>query len=233
MGLFGGSTSYMLYVLPALLLSLLAQTWVRSTYKKYLRVPNGARLTGLDVARRIMAYAGLQIQIEGTAGTLTDHYDPRSKTLRLSPGVAKQPSIASLAIVAHELGHAQQDANAFSLLKLRSGLVPMVNFTSRIGPLLFMAGLLLRIYDLAWIGVFCFAGAVLFSLITLPVELDASRRAMVLLDKAGLLTGQEERRGARTVLTAASLTYAAALAQSLSTLFYYTSLLGGGRRRRG
>ncbi len=232
MGLFGGSTSYMLYVLPALLLSLLAQTWVRSTYKKYLRVPNGARLTGLDVARRIMAYAGLQIQIEGTAGTLTDHYDPRSKTLRLSPGVAKQPSIASLAIVAHELGHAQQDANAYSLLKLRSGLVPMVNFTSRIGPLLFMAGLLLRIYDLAWIGVFCFAGAVLFSLITLPVELDASRRAMVLLDKAGLLTGQEERRGARTVLTAASLTYAAALAQSLSTLFYYTSLLGGGRRRR-
>jgi len=225
MGLFGGSTSYMLYVLPALLLSLLAQTWVRSTYKKYLGVPNGSRLTGLDVARRIMAYAGLQLQIEGSAGTLTDHYDPRSKTLRLSPGVAKQPSIASLAIVAHELGHAQQDANAFSLLKLRSGLVPMVNFTSRIGPLLFMAGLLLRIYDLAWIGVFCFAGAVLFSLITLPVELDASRRAMVLLDKTGLLTGQEERRGARTVLPAASLTYAAALAQSLSTC--------GGRRRRG
>lgn len=233
MGLFGGSTSYMLYVLPALLLSLLAQTWVQRAYRKYLQIPNGARLTGLDVARRIMAYAGLQIQVEGTPGTLTDHYDPRSKTLRLSPGVAKQPSIASLAIVAHELGHAQQDANAFSLLKLRSGLVPMVNFTSRIGPLLFMAGLLLRIYDLAWIGVFCFAGAVIFSLITLPMELDASRRAMALLDKSGLITGADERRGARTVLTAASLTYAAALAQSLSTLFYYTSILGGGRRRRG
>jgi hypothetical protein len=222
----------MLYVLPALLLSVLAQVWVQSTYRKYLRVPNGMRLTGLDIARRIMAYAGLQLQIEGTSGTLTDHYDPRSKKLRLSPGVAKQPSIASLAIVAHELGHAQQDANAFSLLKLRSGLVPMVNFTSRIGPLLFIAGLLLRIYDLAWIGVFCFAGAVIFSLITLPVELDASRRAMVLLNGAGLVTGDEERRGARTVLIAASLTYAAALAQSLSTLFYYSSLLGGGRRRR-
>ena len=134
MGLFGGSTSYMLYVLPALLLSLLAQMWVQSAYKKYLQVPNGARLTGLDVAQRIMAYTGLQLKVEGTPGTLTDHYDPRSKTLRLSPGVAKQPSIASLAIVAHELGHAQQDASAFSLLKLRSGLVPMVNFTSRIGP---------------------------------------------------------------------------------------------------
>ena len=232
MGFFGGSTSYMLYVLPALLLSLLAQVWVQNAYRKYLRVPNGTRLTGLDVARRIMAYSGLQLQIEGTPGTLTDHYDPRSKTLHLSPGVAKQPSIASLAIVAHELGHAQQDSSAFSLLKLRSGLVPMVNFASRIGPLLFMAGLLLRIYDLAWIGVFCFAGAVIFSLITLPVELDASRRAMVLLNKAGLLTGDAERRGARIVLTAASLTYAAALAQSLSTLFYYGSLLGGGRRRR-
>jgi Zn-dependent membrane protease YugP len=179
-----------------------------------------------------MAYTGLQLRVEGTQGTLTDHYDPRNKTLRLSPGVAQQPSIASLAIVAHELGHAQQDASAFSLLKLRSGLVPMVNFTSRIGPLLFMAGLLLRIYDLAWIGVFCFAGAVIFSLITLPVELDASRRAMVLLNNAGILNGDADRRGARAVLTAASFTYAAALAQSLSTLFYYGSLLGGGRRRR-
>ena len=232
MGLLGGSTRYMLYVLPALLLSLLAQVWVQNAYRKYLRVPNDTRLTGLDIAQRIMAFTGLQLRIEGTKGTLTDHYDPRSKTLRLSPGVANQPSIASLAIVAHELGHAQQDASAFSLLKLRSGLVPMINFTSRIGPLLFMAGLLLRIYDLAWIGVFCFAGAVIFSLITLPVELDASRRAMVLLNRTGLVTGDEERRGAQTVLIAASLTYAAALAQSLSTLFYYTSLLGGGRRRR-
>jgi Zn-dependent membrane protease YugP len=232
MGFFGGSISYMLYVLPALLLSLLAQVWVQNAYRKYLRVANSTRLTGLDAARRIMAYTGLQLQIEGTPGTLTDHYDPRSKTLRLSPGVAQQPSVASLAIVAHELGHAHQDASAFSLLKLRSGLVPMVNFTSRIGPLLFMAGLLLRIYDLAWIGVFCFAGAVIFSLITLPVELDASRRGMLMLNQTGLVTSDEERRGARTVLTAASLTYAAALAQSLSTLFYYTSLLGGGRRRR-
>ncbi|MDF1514917.1 MAG: zinc metallopeptidase [Anaerolineae bacterium] len=232
MGFFGGSTSYMLYVLPALLLSLLAQIWVQNAYRKYQRVPNGTRTTGLDAARRILSYTGLQVQIEGTPGTLSDHYDPRSKTLRLSPGVANQPSVASLAIVAHEIGHAQQDASAFSLLKLRTGLVPMVNFTSRIGPLLFLAGLLLRIYDLAWIGVFCFAGAVLFSLITLPVELDASRRAMALLNQAGLVTGDAERRGARTVLTAASLTYAAALAQSLSTLFYYTSILGGGRRRR-
>ena len=230
---YGFSSSYFIFALPALLLALVAQAWVKRAYGKYSRIANGAGITGLDAARRMMADVGTQLRIEGTRGTLSDHYDPRSNTLRLSPGVAQQPSVASLAIVAHELGHAQQDSQTFALLKLRSGLIPMVRFTSWMGPILFLAGIFLGIYDLAWVGVICFAGAALFSLITLPVELDASRRGLAMLKRNNLLTSDEERRGARTVLTAAALTYVAALVQSVSTLFYYGSMLTGrGRRRR-
>jgi len=229
---YGFSSSYLIYALPALLLGLVAQAWVRSAYRRYSQIPNGARITGVDAARRMAADVGTQLRIEGARGTLSDHYDPRSNTLRLSPGVAQQPSIASLAIVAHELGHAQQDSQAFALLKLRSGLVPMVRLTSWLGPTLFLVGIFLGIYDLAWVGVICFAGATVFSLITLPVELDASRRGLAMLKRNNLLTSDKERRGARTVLTAAALTYVAALVQSVSTLFYYGSMLNGSSRRR-
>ena len=229
---YGFNSAYFIYALPALLLALVAQAWVQRAYRKYSQIANGARVTGVDAARRMMADVGTQLRIEGTRRTLSDHYDPRSNTLRLSPGVAQQPSIASLAIVAHELGHAQQDTHAFALLKLRSGLVPMVNITSWLGPILFLAGIFLGIYDLAWVGVMCFAGAAIFSLITLPVELDASRRGLAMLRRNNLLTSDEERRGARTVLTAAALTYVAALVQSVSTLLYYGSMLSGSSRRR-
>ncbi len=229
---YGINSSYFIFALPALLLALVAQAWVRSAYRKYSQIANGARVTGIDAARRMMPDVGTQLRIEGARGTLSDHYDPRSNTLRLSPGVAQQPSIASLAIVAHELGHAQQDSQAFALLKMRSGLVPMVRVTSWLGPVLFLAGIFLGIYDLAWVGVICFAGAAVFSLITLPVELDASRRGLAMLKRNNLLTNDEERRGARTVLTAAALTYVAALVQSVSTLFYYGSMLTGSSRRR-
>ena len=229
---YGFNSAYFIYALPALLLALVAQAWVQRAYRKYSQIANGARVTGVDAARRMMADVGTQLRIEGTRRTLSDHYDPRSNTLRLSPGVAQQPSIASLAIVAHELGHAQQDTHAFALLKLRSGLVPMVNITSWLGPILFLAGIFLGIYDLAWVGVMCFAGAAVFSVITLPVELDASRRGLAMLRRNNLLTSDEERRGARTVLTAAALTYVAALVQSVSTLLYYGSMLSGSSRRR-
>ena len=229
---YGFNSAYFIYALPALLLALVAQAWVQRAYRKYSQIANGARVTGVDAARRMMADVGTQLRIEGTRRTLSDHYDPRSNTLRLSPGVAQQPSIASLAIVAHELGHAQQDTHAFALLKLRSGLVPMVNITSWLGPILFLAGIFLGIYDLAWVGVMCFAGAAVFSVITLPVELDASRRGLAMLRRNTLLTSDEDRRGARTVLTAAALTYVAALVQSVSTLLYYGSMLSGSSRRR-
>ncbi len=230
--LYGLNSGYFIYALPALLLALVAQAWVQSAYRKYQRVANSARVNGLEAAHRMLGDVGMQLRIEGTKGTLSDHYDPRNNVLRLSPGVAQQPSVASLAIVAHELGHAQQDASAFALLRLRSGLVPMVNFTSWLGPVLFLAGMFLGIYDLAWVGLICFVGAVIFSLITLPVELDASRRGLAMLKRNGLLQTAEEKRGARTVLAAAAMTYVAALAQSISTLLYYGSILGGGRQRR-
>jgi Zn-dependent membrane protease YugP len=223
---------YFLISLPALLLALYAQWKVRSTYQEYLKKPNSAGISGLQAARRLQKHTGLSLSIEGTRGDLSDHYDPRKKVLRLSNNVARSTSVGAVAIVAHEFGHAVQDARAFALLRLRSGLVPIVNFTSWLGPILFVVGMMLNSQSLSTIGVLFFGGAVLFSLLTLPVELDASRRAIELLKQTGIVRNQESIQGARKVLSAAALTYVAALAQSLSTMFYYVMVLGGMRRRR-
>lgn len=142
-----------------------------------------------------------------------------------------QPSLASVAIVAHEIGHAQQDAQAYHLLNLRTGLVPIVSLTSWLGPLLFMLGWFLQAEIFLTLGIWTFGGAVLFALVTLPVELNASRRALGLLEQSGILTSADELRGAKSVLNAAALTYVAALAQALSTFSYYLFRFGGGRRR--
>jgi hypothetical protein len=179
-----------------------------------------------------MRTAGFHVNVEGTSGKLSDHYDPRKKVLRLSEGVARRSSVASVAIVAHEMGHAEQDFKAFALMRLRSGLVPVVNFTSWLGPILFMVGILFNAQGLAWAGVLAFAAAALFSLVTLPVELNASRRGLRMLEESGIIVSDKEKRGAQQVLNAAALTYVAALAQSLSTLLYYVFILSGGRRRR-
>ncbi len=224
--------TYYLFALPAFLLALYAQWKVRTAYRRYMRVPNAAGVTGLDAARLLLARTGLGVRIEGVRGTLTDHYDPRTKTLRLSPGVAQSASVGALAIVAHEVGHAMQDAQAFALLRLRSGLVPIVNFTSWLGPILFMIGWFMNYQPLASLGVIFFSGAVVFSLLTLPVELDASRRGTQLLEETKLVSGDEDLKGARRVLSAAALTYVAALAQSVSTMLYYLFLLSGSSRRR-
>ena len=223
---------YFVFALPALLLGMYAQWRVRSTYQRYLKVPNQSRITGMEAAQFFQRHTGLSVRLEGTRGVLSDHYDPRNKVLRLSQGVAESASVGALAIVAHEVGHAMQDAQAFALLKLRSGLVPIVNFTSWLGPLLFFAGYLLTYQPLATLGVALIGGAVLFALLTLPVELDASRRAMALLKETRIITDQKALRGARSVLSAAALTYVAALAQAVSTMMYYVFLLGGQRRRR-
>jgi hypothetical protein len=223
---------YFVFALPALLLAFYAQWRVRSAYNRYLKVPNAGRLTGAQAAERLLQTAGLYVNLEGIQGQLTDHYDPRSKVLRLSQQVAYSPSVAAVGIVAHEVGHAQQDAQAYLPLKLRSGLVPVVNATSWLAPLIFFLGMLLRMPNLAWVGVYLFGGFVLFALITLPVELDASRRALRLLEQSNILVGAAELQGARTVLNAAALTYVAALAQAISTMLYYIFLLGGFRRRR-
>ena len=229
----GWDPTYWVFALPALLLGLIAQTLVQSRYRKYLSVPNAAGITGVEAARRLMRTAGLYLEVEGARGELSDHYDPRSQVLRLSRGVATRASVASVAIVAHEVGHAQQDAQAYLPMRVRSGLMPVVSFTSWLGPILFFVGLLLNLTNLAWLGVLAFSAAALFTLVTLPVEINASRRGLRLLEQSGVLVGQAERQGARKVLNAAALTYVAALAQSVSTLLYYTFLLGGrGRRRR-
>lgn len=223
---------YFAFALPALLLAFYAQWRVRSAYNRYLKVPNAGRMTGAQAAERLLQTAGLYVNLEGIQGQLTDHYDPRSKVLRLSQQVAYSSSVAAVGIVAHEVGHAQQDAQAYLPLKLRSGLAPVVNATSWLAPLIFFLGMLLRVPNLAWVGVYLFGGFVLFALITLPVELNASRWAMRLLEQSNILVGAAELQGARTVLNAAALTYVAALAQAISTMLYYIFLLGGFRRRR-
>ncbi|HOG46857.1 MAG TPA: zinc metallopeptidase [Anaerolineae bacterium] len=223
---------YFVFGLPALLLALYAQFKVRSAYSKYTRVANDRRLTGLDAARYLLSANGLgHVNVEGTAGELTDHYDPRSKTLRLSRGVATSPSVASLGIVAHEVGHAVQDATSYLPLRLRAGMVPVLTLGSYLGPILFMIGLLFRSFDLALVGVVFFAAAAVFAIVTLPVELNASRRGLQMLQANGLVVSAADTQGVKSVLSAAALTYVAAVAQALSTLLYYVFLLSGMRRR--
>ena len=220
---------YLVFMAPALLLAFYAQMKVRGAYATYTKTPNSRGLTGLDAARMILGPEGLSdVQVEGTRGELTDHYDPRSKKLALSAGVAQQPSVAALAIVAHEIGHALQDHQGYAPLKLRGAIVPAVTVSAWVAPLLFFAGLLLGFTELAWVGVALFGASVLFALVTLPVEFDASRRALRLLQNYSLADGRE-LQGAKSVLDAAALTYVAALAQTLMTLLYYVSILG--RRR--
>lgn len=223
---------YYLFAMPALLLGLYAQYRVRAAYTRYQRVASRAGLVGYQVAERLLAQNGLtQVQVRETRGQLTDHYDPRNKTLYLSAGVARSNSVAALGIVAHEVGHAVQDAQRYLPLAIRGGLVPVVQLGSWLGPLIFIAGMLLPIPNLSLIGLLLFSGTLVFSLITLPVEFDASRRAVAMLVRGGLLRVEEEK-GARAVLSAAALTYVAAAAQAISTILYYVFLLGGFRRRR-
>ena len=222
---------YFVFVIPALLLAFYAQMKVRSAYSKWLKVANLRGLSGVDAARYLLSANQLgDISIEGAPGELSDHYDPRTKTLRLSQGVANSRSVASLAIVAHEVGHASQDATAYAPLKFRGAIVPAIQVSSYVGPLLFLIGLLINSTSLAWLGVIFFGGTVLFSFVTLPVELNASARAIAMLRNDGLVTTADEEGGARSVLNAAALTYVAALAQTLMTLLYYITILSGNRR---
>jgi hypothetical protein len=222
---------YFVFILPALLLAFYAQMKVRSTYGKWLKVPNMRSLSGADAARYLIGANQIgDVKIEGVPGELSDHYDPRSKTLRLSQGVANSRSVASLAIVAHEVGHAVQDATDYGPLKLRGSIVPAIQVSAWIAPLLFFLGLVLNMTGLAWVGVILFGGTVVFALITLPVELNASARAMAMLRDNGLVVGDQDEKGASSVLNAAALTYVAALAQTLMTMLYYVTILTGSRR---
>ena len=223
---------WLLFAGPALLLALFAQMRISNTYGKYSKVGNMRGITGLAVAKTLLASQGIQdVKIEGTPGRLTDHYDPNTKTLRLSQGVYERTSVAALGIVAHEVGHAVQDHRGYLPLKLRSGLVPLANLGSSLAIILFMLGFLFRWAGFLWLGVFLFSAAVLFALVTLPVELNASRRARAMLSSAGMVSAQE-MDATKAVLSAAALTYVAALLQSVGQLMYFIfSALGMGRNK--
>jgi Zn-dependent membrane protease YugP len=224
--------SYFLFALPALIFGLYAQFKVRSAYTRFLQVRNGYNITGYEAAQRLLQNNGLDgIQLAETPGELTDHYDPRGKSLHLSQGVARSASVAALGIVAHEVGHAVQDREGYLMMKLRGGLVPVVQIGSWLGPIIFIAGMLLSLGNLSTVGLILFSGTLVFSLVTLPVEYNASSRAIAMLQTSGLVSGGEEEKGVRAVLSAAALTYVAAAVQSLSTILYYVSLLSGSRRR--
>ncbi|MCS6776859.1 MAG: zinc metallopeptidase [Chloroherpetonaceae bacterium] len=223
---------YLVFALPPLLLGLWAQWRVHSAVSRYSEVVTAYGLTGAEVARRLLDAAGLyHVQVEPVPGHLTDHYDPRTKTLRLSEAVYGAPTVAAAGIAAHEMGHALQDAQNYGPLVLRSAMVPTVQFGSWLGPLLFMIGLFTNMIGLAWLGLLLFGAVAAFTLVTLPVEYDASRRAKALLHAHGLVS-RAELRGVDAVLDAAALTYVAAAAQAIGNLLYYVVLLTGGGRSR-
>ena len=224
---------YLCFMIPAIALMGFASWYVRHAYNKWSQVRASSGLTGHQAAERLISTGNLYgVQVQGTGGQLSDHYDPRNKTLFLSEGVARSPSVAAVAISAHELGHALQDAEEYFPMRIRSMLVPAVNIGSNLGWILIMIGLVLRMTELAWIGVLVFSGGALFALATLPVEFNASARAKQLLYETGIIQTEEERRGVNQVLNAAALTYVAGLITAVLQLLYYVFLVGGIGRRR-
>ncbi|MBN2117809.1 MAG: zinc metallopeptidase [Anaerolineales bacterium] len=224
---------YLIFMIPAFLLMAITSWYVRHAYNKWSKIRATSGLTGHQAAQRLISTGSLYgVQVQGTAGKLTDHYDPRNKTLYLSQGVANSPSVAAVAISAHELGHALQDAENYFPMTIRSALVPAVNIGSNLGWILIMIGLVLQQINIAWLGVLVFSGGALFALATLPVEFNASRRAKELLYATGIIQTEEERRGVSQVLNAAALTYVAGLITAIMQLLYYVFLIGGLGRRR-
>jgi uncharacterized protein len=221
----------LLVAVPTAVLTFWAQNRVKGTYHKYSQVKSTMGMTGAQVAQTILSKKGVSgIKVEPVAGQLTDHYDPGAKAVRLSEVVYGSMSLSAAAVAAHECGHVLQDVEGYKFMNLRAALVPVVNLGSRIGPLLIMVGLLLSgpFLNLAWLGVIFFGSVLLFHVVTLPVEFDASRRALRLVDELGILQG-EENKGARAVLSAAALTYVATAFTAFLNLLYYVVLIN--RRR--
>ncbi|MEQ8674434.1 MAG: zinc metallopeptidase [Aggregatilineales bacterium] len=220
-------TNYLILVLlPTIVLSGLAQLWVSSAFQKWGNTRNGLGMTGVSIGERIKQSAGLTaVRFESVAGQMSDHFDPADNVVRISQDVATKPSVAAMAIIAHELGHAQQYQEKSPLIAMRSFLVPAMRLSPSISYGLIVAGLLFNATGLLTLGIIFFSVVVVFSLLTLPVEFDASRRGLKLLQEAGLATTSQDVTGSRQILTAAAMTYVAAFLTSLLTLLYYISLL--------
>ena len=234
---YGFDPTYLLFVLPCLILSLWASAHVRSTFNKYSQQLSARHITGAQAAQRVLLRNGVtNVQVERVSGNLTDHYDPKKNVIRLSDAVYNSTSTAAIGVACHEAGHAVQYAVNYFPIKLRSAVIPVTNFGSRLAMPLILLGVLLSTfgnfsYSLVYVGIACFALSLIFQLITLPVEFNASRRAMASIAEGEILT-QEERIGARKTLQAAALTYVAATAVALSQLLRLLAIFGGGRRRR-
>lgn len=217
-------------VLPAFLFALYAQFRVKSTFNKYRKLPNRNGFTGADVARAILDKNGLRdVSVQRVSGELTDHYDPRTKVVRLSQTVYGSTSVAALGVAAHETGHALQHKLKYAPLALRSTLVPAANIGSTAGPYMAIFGIIFQLNPLIYIGIILYAAAVAFYLVTLPVEFNASTRAIASLENMGILTW-DEAEPAKKVLRAAALTYVASAAVAMANLFRLI-LLAGDRRR--
>ncbi|MBN2225098.1 MAG: zinc metallopeptidase [Deltaproteobacteria bacterium] len=221
---------YLLLMAPAFIFSLITSFWVKSAFRKYSKVATASGLTGAQAAARVMRSANVNdVQIEATRGFLSDHYDPSKKVLRLSPDVYQGRSIASIGVAAHEAGHAIQDAAGYAPMKLRSAIVPMASIGSNLSWILLIGGAILGMAGLIKVGAVLFSAVVAFQIVTLPVEINASRRALAAISSSGILIAQEQV-GARKVLTAAAMTYVAAAASAILTLLYFlirAGLLGG------
>jgi Zn-dependent membrane protease YugP len=212
---------WILLSLPAFAFSLYAQIKVKSTFAKYSKVGVASGLTGAQAAQAIVRESGLpNVKVERHGGFLSDHYDPRSKTLRLSPDVYDGRSVSAVAVAAHEAGHSLQDAHGYGPLVLRSALVPVTQIGSSLWFWPFLAGAILNISGLMWFAVILFAAVVVFQVVTLPTEFNASNRAKAVLASSGIVSTQEEAVGVSKVLDAAAMTYVAALVASLMQLLY-------------
>lgn len=233
-GMYNGfySASYLLVIIGAVI-CMIASARVKSTYRKYAKVMSTSGLTGAQAAEMILRRNGvLGVTVQHVAGELTDHYDPARGVVNLSDATYNSTSVAAIGVAAHECGHVMQHQTEYLPLKIRTALVPVANIGSNVGIWIVMLGLILGLNDtLAMIGIYLFSFGVLFQLVTLPVEFDASRRALVMLQDYGIL-GQTEVQGSRSVLSAAAMTYVASAAASVLQLLRLLMIVNGGRRRR-
>ena len=221
---------YIILVLPALLLAVWAQGKVKRTYSQMSRINNMRGLTGAAAAERVLRHYGItDVQIEHVAGKLSDHYDPRTNVIRLSDGVFNSTSVAAVGIACHEAGHAAQHAQGYLPIKIRNTILPVCNIGSYAGIPLAILGVFLNYSPLITLGILLYAFVAIFQLVTLPVEFDASHRAIVVMDETGMLGG-DELEGAKKVLKAAAMTYVASLAVSLANLLRFIIRFSGRRR---
>lgn len=226
---------FWVFVLPGLLLGAYAQSRIKINITKYTQLPTKNGMTGAEVARKLLDAQGLQdVTVESTPGVLSDHYDPRTKTLRLSQQVFYAPNVAAAGIAAHEAGHALQDAEDYFPMEMRTYIVPVVQIAAQTAPWVFIVGILLQMPIIAWTGIILFASSSVFALITLPVEFNASERASKLLVKHGIIQGEEQLEGVEKVLGAAAWTYVAAAVSAIGVwLFYVVMLFSRGRSAPG